>query len=41
MDDIKIDLREIRWSGMDWINLVEDRDLLRALVNTVVSLQIP
>jgi hypothetical protein len=26
MDNIKIDLREIGWDGMDWIDLVQDRD---------------
>jgi hypothetical protein len=26
LDDIKMDLREIRWDGMDWIELVQDRD---------------
>jgi hypothetical protein len=32
MDNIKMDLREIGWGGMDWINLAEDRDHWRALV---------
>jgi hypothetical protein len=36
-----MDLREIGWGGMDWINLAHDRDQWRALVNTVMSLQIP
>jgi hypothetical protein len=26
VDNIKIDLREIRWDGMDWIDLAQDRD---------------
>jgi hypothetical protein len=30
-----MDLREIGWDGMDWIDLVQDRDQWRALVNTV------
>jgi hypothetical protein len=34
-------LREIRWGGMDWIDLAQDRDQWRAIVNTVVSLQVP
>jgi hypothetical protein len=38
MDDIKMDLREIGWVGMDLINLVQDRDQWRALVNTVIKL---
>jgi hypothetical protein len=33
LDNIKIDLREIRWSGMDWIDLAQYRDQWRALVN--------
>jgi hypothetical protein len=34
-DNIKMDLREIGWSGIDQINLAEDRDQWRDLVNTV------
>jgi hypothetical protein len=34
-DNIKMDLREIGRGGMDWINLAQDRDQWRALVNTV------
>jgi hypothetical protein len=34
-DNIKMDLREIRWDGVDWIDLAQDRDQRRALVNTV------
>jgi hypothetical protein len=41
VDNIKIDLREIRWDGMDWIDLVQDRDQWRALVNTVMNLRVP
>jgi hypothetical protein len=37
MDNIKMDLREIGWVGMDWIDLAEDRDQWRALVNTVMN----
>jgi hypothetical protein len=40
-DNIKINLREIGWGGMDWIDLAEDRDLWRALVNTVMNLRVP
>jgi hypothetical protein len=35
-----MDLREIGWMGMDWIDLAEDRDQWRALVNTVMKLQV-
>jgi hypothetical protein len=38
---IKIDLREIGGGGMDWIDLAQDRDQWRALVNTVMILQVP
>jgi hypothetical protein len=34
VDNIKMDLREIGWDGMDWIYLAQDRDRWRALVNT-------
>jgi hypothetical protein len=34
MDNIKMDLREIGWDGIDWIDLAQDRDQWRALVNT-------
>jgi hypothetical protein len=36
----KIDLREIGWDGMDWIDLVEDRDRWRALVKTVMNIRV-
>jgi hypothetical protein len=41
VDNIKMDLREIEWDGMDWIDLAEDRDQWRALVNTVINLRVP
>jgi hypothetical protein len=41
MDNIKIYLREIGWDGMDWINLAQDRDQWKALVNTVMKLRVP
>jgi hypothetical protein len=39
--NIKMDLREIGCDGMDWIDLAQDRDQWRALVNTVMNLQVP
>jgi hypothetical protein len=41
VDNIKMDLREIGWDGMDWIDLAENRDQWRALVNTVMNLRVP
>jgi hypothetical protein len=40
-DNIKIDLREIGWDGMDWIDVAQDRDQWRSLMNTVMNLQVP
>jgi hypothetical protein len=37
VDNIKIDIREIGWGGMDWIDLAQDRGQWRALVNTVIK----
>jgi hypothetical protein len=34
-------IREIKLSGMDWIDLAENRDQWRYLVNTVMNLQVP
>jgi hypothetical protein len=41
VDNIKMDLEEIGWNGMDWIELAQDRDQWRALVNTVMNLRVP
>jgi hypothetical protein len=41
VDNIKMDLREIGWDGMDWNDLAQDRDHWKALVNTVMNLRIP
>jgi hypothetical protein len=40
-DNTEMDLREIGWGGMEWINLAQDRDQWRAFVNTMVNLQVP
>jgi hypothetical protein len=40
VDNITIDLREIKCDGMDWIKLAEDMDQWRALVNTVMNLRV-
>jgi hypothetical protein len=37
---IRMDLREIGWVSVDWIQLAQDRDRWRALVNTVMNLRV-
>jgi hypothetical protein len=41
VDNIKIDLREIGWNDMGWIELAQDRDQWRALLNTAMNLRVP
>jgi hypothetical protein len=41
VDNIKMDLRETGWGGMEWIDLTLDRDQRRALVNTVMNFRVP
>jgi hypothetical protein len=38
VDNIRMDLREIGWDGMDWIDLAQDRAQWRALLTTVMNL---
>jgi hypothetical protein len=40
-DSSRMDLTVIGWGGMDWIDLPQDRDQWRALVNTVMNLRVP
>jgi hypothetical protein len=41
VDNIKRELREIGWDGMDWINLAQDRDQWRALGDMIMNLRVP
>jgi hypothetical protein len=41
VDNIKMNLREIGGDGMDWIDLAEDRNQWKALVNKVKNLRVP
>jgi hypothetical protein len=40
VDNIIMDLREIGWDGLDWIDLAQNRDKWMALVNTVMNLRV-
>jgi hypothetical protein len=41
VDNIKMDLLEIGWGGVEWIGLAQDRDKWRALVNAGMKLRVP
>jgi hypothetical protein len=40
VDNIKMDLKEIGWDGVDWIDLAKDRKQWRALVYTAMNLRV-
>jgi hypothetical protein len=40
-DNIKMDLREIRWRNVNWIDLAQERDKWWVLMNTVINLRVP
>ena len=40
VDNIKIDLQEVGWRSMDWIDLAQDRDRRRTLGNSVMNLRV-
>jgi hypothetical protein len=41
VDNMKMDIREIGWDGIDWTELAQDRDQWRVLVNTVMNHRVP
>jgi hypothetical protein len=41
VDNIRMDLGELGWDGVDWIGLAQDRDRWRALVNALMNLRVP
>jgi hypothetical protein len=40
-DNIKMDLQEVEWEGVDWIDVAQDRDRWQALVNAAKNLRVP
>jgi hypothetical protein len=41
MDNIKMNLGEVEWGGIDWIDMAQYRDQWMAVVNTVMNLRVP
>jgi hypothetical protein len=41
VDNIEMDFREIWWDNMNWIDVAQDKDQWRALVNMVINLRVP
>jgi hypothetical protein len=40
-DNIKMDLQEVGWDGMAWIDMTQDKERWRALVSAVMNLRVP
>jgi hypothetical protein len=40
-DNIKMDIRKIVWSGIDWIDLAQNKDQWQAVVSTAMNLRVP
>jgi hypothetical protein len=41
VDNIRIDLLELGWGDVDWISMALDRNRWRALVDSILNLQVP
>jgi hypothetical protein len=41
VDNLRMELGEVGWGDVDWIGLTQDRNRLRALVNSVLNLRVP
>jgi hypothetical protein len=41
VDNIKMDLSEIGWDRVDWMDMAQDRDHWSALVNSILNLRVP
>jgi hypothetical protein len=41
LDNIRMNLVQVRWGDVDWIGLAQDRDMWRVLVNSVLNLLVP
>jgi hypothetical protein len=41
VDNIRMDLGEVGWGDVDWIGLAKDRNMWRAVVNSVLNLRVP
>jgi hypothetical protein len=40
-ENIRMDLSEVRWEGVDWMHLAQSRDQWRAVVNTIMNIRVP
>jgi hypothetical protein len=40
-DNIRMDLREMEWEGVNWMHLAQARDQWQVLVNTIMKLRVP